>query len=302
MKCPICRSVISQKRSRTKYRYFLTCQNCGGYFAKRKPNAVYSENYFAEKGATVISNLFSPLLNLFYLSRVNRVRLHIPKNGSRVLDYGCGSGKLVAQLNNSGIKTIGFEPSSGARKIAKKQGIPVYDKLMRGTKYFDLVMFWHSLEHTDSPADVIAKIKPILKVGGKLLIAVPNIDSLEAKFTREKWFHFSYPFHLVHFTPRAIKIMLDQNGFEIESIDFFNPEYTISGLVQSLLNLVLPKDVLYSVVAHRRLNFDLPAAIILSLLSILIAIIFSPLLFIVFIIQLTLKKTGAMVVVAWKRS
>ena len=199
-----------------------------------------------------LSTIFSPILDFFYSLRIKKIARMLTTKNAVVLDYGSGSGKLVDKLNEAGIKAIGFEPSAGARKIAVKRNIPIYGKVRRVPGGFDLIMFWHSLEHTENPAQVLKNIRPLLKKNGKVLIAVPNIDSFEAKIAGEKWFHFSYPLHLIHFTPRAIETMLTRNGFVVGNIDYFNPEYTVAGLVQTFLNLFLPKDVLYSVVAHRR--------------------------------------------------
>jgi len=93
---------------------------------------------------------------------------------------------------------------------------------------------------------------------------------------------------------------LQKAGFKPSSIDFWNPEYTISGLIQSFLNWFLPKDTLYSVISHRRQTMPLYKAVLISFISVLIILIFSPFLALFFIFQLILKKTGAIVIIAQK--
>lgn len=301
MKCPVCKHTLSYKNA-PKVLDFIQCTNCSALFGSKHPKVIYSEKYFEEKGKpSPLSFVLSPLLDFFYYLRIKQIAQIVNDPHAKILDYGCGSGKLVAKLNNFGYSAIGYEPSLGARKIAERQQIPVYGKIITSPKSLDLIMFWHSLEHTENPDEVIKKVKPLLKNKGKLLIAVPNIDTWEFKIAKDKWFHYSFPLHLTHFTPKAMTIMLNNNGFKVQSMDFFNPEYTVSSSVQTFLNLFLPKDVLYSVVAHRRSELTVLKSNLMALLSILIIILFSPVLFIFYISQLTLKKSSAMVFVAWKK-
>lgn len=301
MKCPICKHLLSHENT-FKVLDFKQCTNCLALFGSKHPKVVYSEKYFEEKNKpSPLSFVLSPLLDFFYYLRVKQITQIVNNANVKILDYGCGSGKLVAKLNEFGYSTIGYEPSVGARNITNRQHIPVYGKINVSLRSLDLVMFWHSLEHTENPGEVIKKIKPLLKNKGKLLIAVPNIDTWEFKIAKDKWFHYSFPLHLTHFTPKAMTMMLNNNGFEVQDIDFFNPEYTISSLVQTFLNLLLPKDVLYSVVAHRRSELSLLKSNLIAMASISLIILFSPIFFIFYISQLTLKKTSAMVVVAWKK-
>ncbi len=213
-----------------------------------------------------------------------------------MLDYGCGRGTLVQYLRERGIEAVGYDPSPAAVALARKSRTPVFTEIPAGP--YDLVMFWHSLEHTDDPLAAVRTARSRLLPGGKLLIAVPNAASWEAKIAHERWFHYDYPFHRVHFTPRALRLMLERAGFRVRGIDFFNPEYTLSGLVQTFLNFFLPKNVLYSVVSHRRMELPRALAILISLVSLVLVLLFAPVLLTVFFLALLFKKTGAIAVIA----
>ena len=105
-------------------------------------------------------------------------------------------------------------------------------------------MFWHSLEHTDTPLNDVMNLRGNIAPHGRVLVAVPNGDSLEATFGGESWFCYDWPFHRIHFNFKSIKTLFEKAGFRIIDVDFFNPEYTFSSLVQTFLNLFLPKKIL----------------------------------------------------------
>jgi len=297
MTCPICNKISNPTRSYLPR--FVCCNICKGHFLKRKVKANYPEEYFDQKGASsILSMLFSPFLEFLLYLKVQNIISQVCVRKPQILDYGCGSGKLIEALLKKQITATGYEPSLGALSITKRKKLPVFNQLKKAKGGYDLVMFWHSLEHVSSPYQVMTVIKKLLSKQGKVLVAIPNGDSWEAEIAREKWFHYSYPLHVIHFTPKSVKMMLENAGFKNIKIDFFNPEYTISGLLQTFLNLFFPNDVLYSVVTHRRLSMPLFSALIYSFLSVILAVFFSPFLILIFALQLIFRKSGAMVIIA----
>lgn len=302
VKCPICDNEDKELISQSFLPKCYQCGNCGGSFVIKSGEDIYTEEYFSEKKpASLIAKMSAPLLNLFYILRVRKIKkLLVGKKTPNVLDYGCGAGKLVEALIKKRINVTGFEPSEGARDITRRKNLPVYGEVRPTEGGYDLIMFWHSLEHAEAPLEVLNSVKNNLAAAGKILIAVPNAASFEAKIFKENWFHYTYPLHRIHFTPGAAKVMLQRAGFCPASIDFWNPEYTISGLAQSFLNWFLPKDVLYSVISHRRLSMPLPKAIFFATASLAALLIFSPALILFFLVQLIFKKTGAMIITAEK--
>ena len=303
-KCPICENNRDELIISSFLPRCYQCGVCGGSFVINPEKDIYAEEYFSEKDApSLIFRVSAPLLSFFYVLRVGKItKLLNDKKNPKVLDYGCGAGKLVENLIKRGVDATGFEPSEGARSIIQKKNLPVYREIKQAEGSYDLIMFWQSLEHTEAPLEVLNSVRSNLAIDGKILIAVPNADSFEARIFKQNWFHYTYPLHRIHFTPEAVKIMLENAGFKIISIDFFNPEYTISGLVQSFLNWFLPKDMLYSVVGHWRLSMSLNQAIFFAFFSAVLLLVFSPFLILFFFIELIFKKTGAMIVIAEKAS
>jgi len=260
----------------------------------------YPDTYFIEEEVSGSRSIFSPMLNFFQFLRARKIRKNIPNLDTKILDYGCGNGKLLAYLKSRGFNIDGYDPSISAVHLAQKRGLSVFFHIP--DKKYDLMMFWHSLEHTAQPWLDIQNCQKYLVPNAKLIIAVPNADSLEARFFGSRWFCYDWPFHRAHFTYQSLKKLLESNGFKIISLDCFNPEHTVSSLVQTFLNLFFPKNSLYSIVSRRRMEQNKNRVIAISVLSIFTLIIFSPLLLIFFIAGLLTKRTAAFILVAEKNN
>lgn len=303
MSCPICKNQDSRLIRKSFFPKFHYCEVCTGHFVYGQSPPVYSEEYFQLKNQSSFLSLLTKLISAFFLHlRVHKVRTFLKRNGeAAILDYGCGPGYFIKYAAKKGFGNItGFEPSKAALRLAERHSLPVYNKQREVLGGYDLITFWGSLEHADNPAEVMEDCRGYLKNGGRVLIALQNADSWEAALAREKWFHYDYPFHRIQFTPKALTTMLRQSGFYVQSIDFFYPEYALSGLTQTFLNLLLPKNVFYSLVSNRRVEINNGKVILVGFVSLVLLFLFSPFLIMFFLVAVVFKKTGAMVFVAKK--
>jgi 2-polyprenyl-3-methyl-5-hydroxy-6-metoxy-1,4-benzoquinol methylase len=179
------------------------------------------------------------MLDVIYRYRV----WHITRDQApgKVLDIGCGRGLLLNKLRQRGWDVLGTELSDRAAHHARNAlRLPVTTQSLQEARFpdaeFDLVILWHVLEHMHSPHAVLSEVRRILKPGGRLLLAVPNFGSWEARWGRGHWFHLNVPGHLTHFTPRTLKRALDMAGFGIVRKSYFSTEYDFFSFVQTALN------------------------------------------------------------------
>jgi SAM-dependent methyltransferase len=83
---------------------------------------------------------------------------------------------------------------------------------------FDVITMWHSLEHVHAPLEILQEAHRLLVPGGKLLVAVPNIDSLPFHWFGSAWYGLDLPRHLTHFAPWTLHLMLERAGFSVGPI------------------------------------------------------------------------------------
>jgi SAM-dependent methyltransferase len=123
-------------------------------------------------------------------------------------------------MHRQGWRVVGLDVSSDAvTRIRKELGLTAFTgtlphpELSPGS--FDVITMWHSLEHVHNPREVLRQAYFLLAPGGKLLIAVPNIESLPFRWFGKSWYGLDLPRHLTHFSPRTLKLMLDRVGFTV---------------------------------------------------------------------------------------
>jgi 2-polyprenyl-3-methyl-5-hydroxy-6-metoxy-1,4-benzoquinol methylase len=102
----------------------------------------------------------------------------------RVLDIGCGAGDNAHLLKSRlpDCEVFGITRSDAEAKRARvcmtecwvddvEDNVPDYLLHER----FDCLIFSHVLEHLRNPADVVARLSQLVRKGGQVIIAVPNV-------------------------------------------------------------------------------------------------------------------------------
>jgi SAM-dependent methyltransferase len=148
----------------------------------------------------------------------------LPWHGQgRLLDFGCGGGAFLAKMRSHGWQVTGIDTSATTvLRLRTETGLNVVVGSLPHAELepssFDVVTMWHALEHVPDPRTVLREARQLLDCRGKLLVAVPNIDSLAFRIFGRDWFGLDLPRHLTHFTPWTLHLMLERTGFQVESI------------------------------------------------------------------------------------
>ncbi len=105
---------------------------------------------------------------IFETLRANR-----PK---RFVDYGCGSGALLARVAATGVEAVGFDiDSDGLKAASRASGCRVHSIADIGMHVAsaDVVHLGDVLEHVPDPAEVLGRACSLLRPGGLLLSEGP---------------------------------------------------------------------------------------------------------------------------------
>jgi SAM-dependent methyltransferase len=186
----------------------------------------------------MLSALIEPLRRLAERDRMRFLR-GLPA-GADVLELGAGDGRFVARMRAAGLDAWGIEPSAAGRSAAAAIGARLEPgtvesaELESGT--LDAVVLWHSLEHVADPADSVRRVRPWLRAGGRLVVAVPNLAGLQARLGDDRWFHQDVPRHRTHFTANGIVALVERNGFRLRRLSQVLIEQNPLGMWQTLLN------------------------------------------------------------------
>jgi 2-polyprenyl-3-methyl-5-hydroxy-6-metoxy-1,4-benzoquinol methylase len=142
--------------------------------------------------------------------------------GRALLDIGSGTGEFLNHCKEAGFSVEGIEPSESARKLTKNNfNIIAKEESDLGSipdESQDFVSMWHVLEHVYHLNDRIKQIYRLLKKDGKVIIAVPNLNSYDAKHYKEYWAAYDLPRHLYHFRPTDVEAIFKKHDFSLEKI------------------------------------------------------------------------------------
>jgi SAM-dependent methyltransferase len=158
--------------------------------------------------------------------------------GDRVLDAGCGSGRLFTyDLRGQACLIVGMDIDPNVA------GNPNVDTPVRGDltalpfadAAFDLVVCKHVLEHLERPASAIQELARVLRPGGRLLILTPNryhyvpllasllpltVQRLVARGRGLTWQEVHRTFYRAN-TPRRLRTLARQTGLRVETLHLF---------------------------------------------------------------------------------
>ncbi len=168
------------------------------------------------------------------------------KPNGRLLDIGCGNGRLMIMARKDGWDVQGLELSEYyAKIIEEKQGIPVIvanflEYNPTDGQLYGLVTLRHVLEHLPDPIIAMKKINSLLNPGGYAMMEFPNIDGWEARVKRflqktgikKKEYRADYkPGHCNEFCEKSFRLLAEKCGFKMiiwstySSKSYLNPLY-----------------------------------------------------------------------------
>jgi 2-polyprenyl-3-methyl-5-hydroxy-6-metoxy-1,4-benzoquinol methylase len=150
---------------------------------------------------------------------IDRSVRHIrpPAPGARLLDVGCGNGQFLLAAKALGWEAWGIDADSDAVKAARVTGLRVEHDTFPNTGMaaasFDAVTMNHVIEHLHDPVGALREVRRLLKPGGILWIATPNLESLGSRYYRWNWRGLEAPRHLVLFTVGSLRHACITAGF-----------------------------------------------------------------------------------------
>jgi len=130
---------------------------------------------------------------------------------STVLDFGCGRGRLVSDLNQAGFHACGFEPYPES-EVPSKQLFTDWEEAKRTLGRVDLITCIEVLEHFRDPDEFMQKVSEVLAPRGYLLIST---GIFESSFHDADWYYLSPAAgHVSIFSENSLRILFKRYQFE----------------------------------------------------------------------------------------
>ena len=164
-----------------------------------------------------------------FLSDRDEIVISLLGRQNRILEVGCGAGRVIGLTNAN--EKYGIDISKTAIASALKLGINAQvvdvdeENLPFESGYFDGVLAVEILEHVFDPVYVLAEINRVLKEDGVLIVTVPNVGYFKIRlallFGRFTDFHGSglvVDEHIRFYTQTSLEKLVKLSGFEIEKV------------------------------------------------------------------------------------
>ncbi|MDQ6814868.1 MAG: class I SAM-dependent methyltransferase [Bacteroidota bacterium] len=204
------------------------CSTCTFRFTQNVPAANYIGSYYqsdqyvshSDTKEGFINKAYHFIRNYTLKSKRNLVKKTAGADRGVLLDIGAGTGAFAHTMEQAGWKVTGLEPDDIARKKAlDNYGLTLLELShldQTNADTFDAITLWHVLEHVHDLHRYLEKFMQVLKLSGRLIVAVPNYTCYDSFIYKECWAAYDVPRHLYHFSPKSMQILLEQKGFELE--------------------------------------------------------------------------------------
>jgi 2-polyprenyl-3-methyl-5-hydroxy-6-metoxy-1,4-benzoquinol methylase len=179
----------------------------------------YRERYLAE----------APIKRRVYDQLLARLEHAVPGGGA-LLDVGAYMGLFMQAATQRGWRCAGIEPDRDAwRHAAETLKLDVRCGTLETCPCepgsFDAVTLLQVLEHVGDPRQELLRIRSLLRLGGVLLVEVPDIACWPARLLGGRHRHFARH-HFTFFSPRTLAALLATCGYEL--IETWHPARLIS--------------------------------------------------------------------------
>jgi SAM-dependent methyltransferase len=233
--CPGCRNSEGTKRLETAGQYTLyVCAACELTFSDPM-QAADSDFYEAN------SEYDDKWEFAFLQGKMQQLGL----KGS-LLDIGCGDGRFMESMKAQFVVTgldinrCAVRKAELERRLADVHPIKLEEfRAKFPDRKYDVVTFFHVLEHVEDSNKFLSELKQCLKPGGIVAGSVPNPDRWTLRWIREVWDY--PPHHLTRWTRHSLCALLEGQGFAV--MEVYTEKINAPGQAKNAI-----RDILWAIV------------------------------------------------------
>ena len=161
--------------------------------------------------------------------------LELAGPSGRALDVGCSTGYLARRLVDRGATVVGIDVNEAAAAEARQvcEQVLVGDvetmELPFPEGSFDVVVCGDLIEHLRDPVAFLARVRPLLRPGGRLVLTPPNIANwaMRLGLLAGRWRYTDRGIldrtHVHLFTKKSLEEALDKAGYWIVEFEVTAP-------------------------------------------------------------------------------
>ena len=153
------------------------------------------------------------------------------KDGIRILEIGCGAGRLTDYITQKGFDVVGFDVSKIQIKENHVRNSDAMTFMASGDKMpfidssFDIIMSFDVFEHIPDANEHLSEVRRVLKPHGYYLFQTPNkLTNMPFEIVKNRSLTKHKTYHCSLQTYGSLKKLLDTHGFgfKFEDIPVMN--------------------------------------------------------------------------------
>lgn len=207
----------------------VACSSCGFLYADTESSQASLDSHYAgpTKVAQALTEVGEPPEDVVRLDNSAHHVMRFLKPEARVLDVGCGTGRLLSLLKTAGFRLVcGIDQSSAAAHIAHtKYGVEVHEGSIFDYSGggFDCITACHVLEHIVDVGGFVRRLGTLLGDDGTVYFEVPDAHQFDRFvdpsagedwiYIRDLFTHFA-PEHVNFFSTVSLRNLMKRMGFE----------------------------------------------------------------------------------------
>lgn len=210
------------------------CPGCGTWASSLEPQ-INSANEHVATGTEIDAE--ARIAGLERLRRANfravldRIGVHVPLDGARLLDIGSAHGWFLEEASARGVLATGVEPEEDVAAGPISRGLDVrpgfFPDVLDAGETFDIITFNDVLEHIPDAGGTLAACAQALRPGGVLSINIPNADGLGYRVAGaaarigvrgpfERFWQYGLPSpHIHYFTRAGLRRLVEDSDFAV---------------------------------------------------------------------------------------
>ena len=220
--CPSCGVDDPRLRYEVSPYRVVQCPGCAlSYLSPRLNEAAmlrfYADDKYFENGDIGYAGYLQQEQSLRFSFRRLLQQLHRRKlDGGALLEVGCGYGILLDEAKPYFDYRVGIDFSAAIERAAARA-----DRVYQGDlsalppeQRFDCIVLVSVIEHVHNPVDYLRKLRERLRLGGKVVIATPNVDSIFRRLLGPRWPAFQViPEHVTFYNGATLSALFEKAGF-----------------------------------------------------------------------------------------
>ncbi len=187
---------------------------CNEYWSHQLAAELYPRLHLPRAVHGLLRPLQSRLVEPFETAELLRL------SPGRLMDVGCGNGRMLETARRLGWTVMGLDTDPGAVRSARERGLDVlegsYSRLADCPQQFDCVICSHVLEHVHQPKELLTRLFQALKPGGTVLLSSPNATSPMRYHFGVHWRGLEAPRHLSIPSVSQLAARLKHCGFNVQ--------------------------------------------------------------------------------------